>query len=187
MSADSDRGLAELYLARALPRRWRHVQGVARRAEAVAAHFTPVDGELLVTAAWLHDIGYAPPLATTGFHPLDGASAVRKFGVGERLWGLVAHHCAAVHEAREVGVAERVDQFRDEQGLVGDLLWYLDMTTSPDGQPVSFAERMADVRARYGTEHFVGRALGPSMGERQAAVDRALQWLVDAGHRPDHT
>lgn len=87
MSADSDRGLAELYLARALPRRWRHVQGVARRGVAVAAHFTPADGELLGTAAWLRDIGYAPPLATTGFHPLDSASAVRELGVGERLWG----------------------------------------------------------------------------------------------------
>ena len=93
---------------------------------------------------------------------------------------------AAIHEAREVGVADQLDQSRDEQGLVGDLLWYLDMTTSPDGQPVSFTERMADVRARYGTEHFVGRALGPSMGERQAALDRALRWLVDAGPRPDY-
>jgi hypothetical protein len=30
----------------------------------------------LVAAAWLHDIGYAPELAKTGFHPLDGSAAL---------------------------------------------------------------------------------------------------------------
>jgi hypothetical protein len=28
---------------------------------------------MLVAAAILHDVGYAPDLATTGFHPLDAA------------------------------------------------------------------------------------------------------------------
>ncbi len=31
----------------------------------------------LVAAAYLHDIGYAPELAITGFHPLDGARHLR--------------------------------------------------------------------------------------------------------------
>ncbi|MCM3850102.1 HD domain-containing protein [Pseudonocardia sp. DR1-2] len=186
MRALADRDLARMYLARPLPRRWRHVQGVAHRADTIAGHLNPVDAELLVSAAWLHDIGYAPPLATTGFHPLDGAVAIRELGVGERLWGLVAHHSAAIHEAREFGVTTPLAEFRDEQGLVRDLLWYLDMTTDPDGRPVSFAARMADVRARYGSEHFVGRALGPSMGDRQAAVDRAIRWLTTTGYRLDH-
>lgn len=186
MRSDSHRDLAELYLSGALPRRWRHVQGVARRAQAVAGHLDDSEGELLVTAAWLHDIGYAPPLAEAGFHPLDGARALRELGTGERLWGLVAHHSAAVHEAHALDLAEQLAEFRDEGGLVRDLLWYLDMTTSPDGHPVSFADRMADIRARYPADHYVTRALEPSMRDRQAAVDRAIRWIEAARIVPDH-
>lgn len=50
-----------------LPRRWTHTQGVAAQARVVG----PVlgwDTDLIETAAWLHDIGYAPALAVTGFH-----------------------------------------------------------------------------------------------------------------------
>jgi HD superfamily phosphodiesterase len=61
-------------LAGVLPR-W--VQGVSRRARLVAPLFSVDDGELLVGAALLHDIGYAPELVGTGFHPLDGARCLR--------------------------------------------------------------------------------------------------------------
>jgi len=29
----------------------------------------------LEAAAWLHDIGYAPDLVVSGFHPLDGRAS----------------------------------------------------------------------------------------------------------------
>ncbi len=64
--------LARALLQEPLPRRWAHVQGVAARARTL----TPVpgaDADLLQAAAWLHDIGYAPDLAATGLHALDGA------------------------------------------------------------------------------------------------------------------
>jgi HD superfamily phosphodiesterase len=64
--------LAESKLAGPLPRRWRHVRSVARRARWAAKELSLSDD--LVAAAWLHDIGYAPDLAETGFHPLDGAA-----------------------------------------------------------------------------------------------------------------
>src|SRR5271165_4629486 len=50
--------LAEAKLASPLPRRWKHVRSVARRAGWVAANLRLSDD--LVAAAWLHDIGYAP-------------------------------------------------------------------------------------------------------------------------------
>ena len=31
----------------------------------------------MTAAAWLHDIGYAPAVDDTGFHPLDGARYLR--------------------------------------------------------------------------------------------------------------
>jgi hypothetical protein len=52
--------------------------------------------EVLVAAAWVHDIGYAPELLATGFHPLDGARYLTGLGVPERVviwspgWGMTA-------------------------------------------------------------------------------------------------
>jgi hypothetical protein len=48
-------------LAEALPRRWHHVQVVAVKAERVTRVLSPSDAAALVSAAWLHDIGYACP------------------------------------------------------------------------------------------------------------------------------
>jgi hypothetical protein len=52
----------------ALPCRWCHVQGVARRA-AVVAPLIGNQSSALVCSAWLHDTGYAPPLAALGVSP----------------------------------------------------------------------------------------------------------------------
>ena len=71
-------------LASALPRRWAHVQGVARQAEHAASRLGCRDG-VLVAAAWLHDIGYAPGVKDTGFHPLDGARYLRRRAVDEQI------------------------------------------------------------------------------------------------------
>ncbi len=61
------RELAEGSLADPLPRRWRHVRSVARRARWAAEKLSLSDD--VVAAAWLHDIGYVPELVETGFHP----------------------------------------------------------------------------------------------------------------------
>lgn len=55
-----------------------------------------MDAGLLLAAATLHDVGYAPRLAATGFHPLDGARFLRdEHGAEERLVRLVANHSFA--------------------------------------------------------------------------------------------
>ena len=69
------RSTAERYL-RPLGRRWTHVAAVGALAERIAPAFG-IDGETLIAAAYLHDIGYVPALASTGFHPLDGGRFVR--------------------------------------------------------------------------------------------------------------
>jgi len=68
--------LARALLQEPLPRRWAHVQGVASRAHSLAP-VLGADADLLEAAAWVHDIGYAPGLATTGLHQLDGARYLR--------------------------------------------------------------------------------------------------------------
>lgn len=49
-----------------LPGRWRHVTAVASRAAAVFAEVANDDREVVIAAAWLHDIGYAPRLIVSG-------------------------------------------------------------------------------------------------------------------------
>src|SRR6266496_2681076 len=88
--------------------RWAHVQAVAEQASRIAPAVLPADErEILVAAAWLHDIGYAPALATTGLHPLDGARHLEALGVDRRLCCLVAHHSGATFEARIAEILER--------------------------------------------------------------------------------
>ena len=89
--------LAEAKLAASLPRRWRHVRSVARRARWAAKQLSLSDA--LVAAAWLHDIGYAPGLVGTGFHPLDGARYLRRMEVDGQVVSLVAYHSCAQIEA----------------------------------------------------------------------------------------
>jgi len=70
MDVDDAAELAGTMLAEALPRRWRHVRSVARRARWVAKELSLSDD--LVVAAWLHDIGYAPDLVAPVSTPWMG-------------------------------------------------------------------------------------------------------------------
>ncbi|MEU5905324.1 HD domain-containing protein [Micromonospora sp. NPDC047467] len=145
------RTTAEGLLAQALPRRWTHVMAVSVKASEVSMILDEVERPLLVAAAWLHDIGYAPELIDTGLHALDGARWLRQHGYGKRVAALVAHHSCALFEAEERGLADvlRTD-FVDEETALRDALWYADMTTGPDGQNLDVLERLAEIRTRYG-------------------------------------
>ncbi|MEU6740519.1 HD domain-containing protein [Streptosporangium sandarakinum] len=152
--AEWARDLAENLLRKPLPRRWAHTQGVAARAESL----TPILGEeadLLTAAAWLHDIGYAPDLVDTGFHPLDGARYLRDVHQADaRICRLVAHHSCAVYEATERGLLDALNaEFGLERPELVTALTYADMTTSPDGLPLDVSDRLAEIHSRYGPEH----------------------------------
>ncbi|MFC4079563.1 three-helix bundle dimerization domain-containing protein [Amycolatopsis samaneae] len=171
------RVVAHRLLSGDLPRRWAHTQGVARRAGEVGTLFVSTDREVLVAAAWLHDIGYAPALVRTGFHPVDGARFLGASGVPDRVCALVAHHTGAAAVADLLGLSGELARFPDERGAVRDALWFCDMTTSPDGEPVSYADRLAELRARRGPADPVVRALAVNGSERAAAVRRTEQLL----------
>jgi HD domain len=162
-----------------LSQRWRHVQGVARRASQISPSVVGSD-DTLVCAAWLHDIGYAPALVATGFHPLDGARFLESVGASRRLAGLVAHHSFAVLEAELRGLADELAEFDDEDGAVRDALWYCDITTSPDGAPVAAADRIAEIKRRYGPGHLVTRFITQATPGLLAAIGRTEQVLGEA-------
>jgi hypothetical protein len=173
--------LARQHLEAALPRRWAHVQRVASRAGRLSVRLDSPSADLLQSAASLHDVGYAPPLAETGFHPLDGARHLRAAAAPGRIVDLVALHSAAESEAAVLGLADQLADFTDERSLVRDLLWYCDMTVGPEGENMTFADRMAELRERYPPDHYVIRALDAGMPEREAAVRRAEEWIESVG------
>lgn len=168
------RAVAEAELSGSLPRRWAHSLGVSRRAARVAEAMEGAS-ELLFSAAILHDVGYAPRLAVTGFHPLDGARFLRDIhGADEQLVRLVANHSCALLEAEERGLREVLEAefpLVDDQRLV-DALVYCDMTTTPGGQFTSADARLAEITGRYGSDSLVGRIIRRASPDILAAVGR---------------
>jgi HD superfamily phosphodiesterase len=119
------------------------------------------DADLLDAAAWLHDIGYAPRLATTGLHALDGARYLRDTQHADTmLCRLVAHHTCAIIEAEERGLADILSlEFEPAPQILSSALTYCDITTSPDGEHVTAEQRLAEIQQRYGTGHLVSRSI----------------------------
>jgi hypothetical protein len=166
------RTLAGTMLAAELPRRWRHVRGVAARASSLGVG-DAANQSLLVSAAWLHDVGYASPLVQTGFHPIDGARHLRRLAADEALVNLVAHHSCASVEASLRGLADVLaSEFPRDDDLPHDELCYCDQITSPDGDPVTVTERLAEIRQRYPDDHVVRHALDTAEPALLAIVRR---------------
>jgi HD domain len=136
----------------------------ARRARWTAKQLSL--SEDLVAAAWLHDIGYAPELVETGFHPLDGARYLRRIGTDGQVVSLVAYHSCAKIEAEVRGLGGPLaSEFRPGDALLSDALLYCDMTTGPGGDYVRPADRLVEIRGRYGPDHEVTRFVEQAASE----------------------
>lgn len=89
----------------------------------------------------------------------------------------MAHHSCAALEAQLRGLATELAEFADEDEAVRDALWYCDITTSPDGEPVDATERIGEIKHRYGPGHLVTRFITLAEPDLLAAVDRTEQLL----------
>lgn len=143
------------------------------------AHLVGDAAGTLTCAAWLHDIGYAPTLVVTGFHPLDGARYLRNVaGADELVCRLVAHHSCASIEAANRGLADDLAaEFPPVDGLITDVMTYCDMTTSPDGEPVPVEKRLAEILVRYRPDDVVHRSIAaaqPMIIKSVRTVEAAL-------------
>ncbi|MGV9362284.1 HD domain-containing protein [Amycolatopsis sp. NPDC003731] len=132
-----------------LGRRWQHVQSVAARARTLSSAVSADESDVLVSAAWLHDIGYAPSIGHTRFHPLDGARHLRDQGWPTSVVNLVAHHSGARFEAEERGLSSELAEFPFEDSPTLDALVTADLTTGPDGQRLTYDERIDEILKRY--------------------------------------
>lgn len=178
---DTPQGAAELAesLLPPLGNRWLHTQAVAERAREASAAVSEEDRDLLVAAAWLHDIGYAPELRETGFHPVDGARHLERLGAPARLVRLVAHHSGAIYEAEQRGLTAELAEYEREDSPVLDALIYADMTTGPAGQSFDFDARMDEILERYEPGSVVHTAITKARPYLGAAVERTRARLSD--------
>ncbi len=163
-----------------LGNRWKHVQAVAQVACALQPAFSPSDGAYLLAAAYLHDVGYAPELVVTGFHPLDGAIYLRSLGM-ERLACLVAHHSGACFEAELRGLAKELAAYPRERSAVADALTYCDQMCDAIGRRVTFRERQSDIHRRYGSTHIVSQASTRAYPSLTLSVARTVRRLKRYG------
>src|SRR3954452_18424429 len=170
--------LAEVHVGHLRPR-WDHVCAVARLAETIAPAMGN-DGRVLVLAAVLHDVGYADDLATSGFHPLDGARHLRNLGQPQ-VAGLVAHHSGARHEALHRGIDDYESEFPYLGSALDHALTFCDMTTSPWGTRIRLGDRIGEIQSRYGRDHTTARAIVGCADELEHAVSETERRIVDAG------
>ncbi len=121
-------------LVRSSGDRWTHVRSVGRAADDLAAQGLDIP-EDVISAAWLHDIGYATRLADTGFHPIDGARWLAAKGAPMGIVALVAYHSGARFEAEERDLTDELTVFPQPDEEMLDLLTMLDMLDTLSTRP----------------------------------------------------
>lgn len=154
-----------------LPERLAHAVAVARLANTVAHLVRRGDDVVLVHAAWLLDIGYAPAVADTGVHALDGARWLDRRG-HHRLACLVAHHTGAAYEAHARGLGTALSRFTRESSLVSDLLTWCDLSRGPTGQPIAPSHHLDLVIEQHRRDEAVARALAQARPALLATCER---------------
>lgn len=157
-----------------------HVSAVAALSGEVAVRLKS-DADLLVSAAWLHDVGYASTVKDTGLHALDGARFLRLQNVPAPVVNLVAHHSYAVIEAELRGLRTTLEtEFPYDPALPHEVLCYCDMTTGPSGERVDVDGRLTEIRGRYGPDNLVTQFIRRAEKEIVETVERVEQRLVGA-------
>jgi putative nucleotidyltransferase with HDIG domain len=159
-------------LLRGDPERLAHSRGVARRAEVLALTVPSAQRAVLVSAAWLHDIGYSLSVQQTGFHPVDGARHLRRLGWPTLVQDLVAHHSGSRFIATVRSLEASLTEFTFVEDALSDALTVADQTVGPGGRPAPVEERMADMLRRHGPD-----------SPNALAHARRQPYLIAAAHR----
>lgn len=161
--------------------RYRHSRGVAERAGELSITVPTDQVDLLISAAWLHDVGYASSLRRTGFHPLDGARGLVNRGADAALARLVAHHSAARLLACARGLEKELSAFAPLPGPIADALTAADQTIGPDGVAMTVEERLRDTLNRHGPDSAHARVHAVRGPHLRATATRVASRLARLG------
>ncbi len=138
------------FLLRGMPQRLAHVEAAGRQAVEVARRLPgELDGEAVIAAALLHDIGYSSDIRRTGFHPLDGALFLAETDWPDTVVRLVAHHSHAAVVAPYHGVDHHLALIAPVEGFAADVLTYADLTAGRKGKGSTPEDRVAEMAQRH--------------------------------------
>jgi hypothetical protein len=163
-----------------------HSSAVAARAEVLAVTVPPDQRAALLSAAWLHDIGYSLAIQQSGFHPVDGARHLQRLGWAKIICDLVGHHSGSRFVATVRKLEPDLTEFAFEEGELSDALTVADQTIGPGGQPMTINERLSDMLRRHGPDS--PNALAHVNRERYllGAAKRVAHRMEQQGQSPRH-
>jgi hypothetical protein len=132
------------------------------------------DGDLLLAAAAVHDLGFGAEVAAlgVGFPAVDAARYLEKQGAPRRLAHLVAHSAYSALEGSLRGFEAEYADFEDERTPLRDALWYCCLTTGPDGDPMTLEERISEWSIRYAGDPVIARYAELAPPELRGALAR---------------
>ena len=141
------------------PDRLRHILTVARKvretAQQLSAKYPEMDLDVNVAycAALLHDIGYLDALTVSGFHPIDGANYLRECGYPDLAEYILGHS-----NSPEQATLLQIEGVVMSPHIIAKLITYWDIRVRQGGALVSYAERLDDIKTRYGVESQVWKS-----------------------------
>jgi hypothetical protein len=154
-----------------LESRFAHSTRVGYQARRVVGLVRESQRDVLLSAAWLHDIGYAEAIANTGCHSVDGGRWLRTRGWPDEVCQLVAWHTSSSQEAELRGLeAELRAEFAPPEPLSADALSWADLTSSPSGDECDAESRLAKILERYPPESIEHRATVAALPDLRRAV-----------------
>jgi Cof subfamily protein (haloacid dehalogenase superfamily) len=169
------------------PRKIAHSIAVARLARQLSLdlELTPEEARAVELAALFHDIGYAPALRLTGFHPLDSAIFLAHRAAPEAAIQAVLLHRYAREKAATHPAASSIyaDLPLTSPHLADDLVSFCDLRISPEGTLVTLKERLKEAGTRYGPEHPLSRH---NSGKEQAYQKLQADLLRQIGIKAPH-
>ncbi len=137
--------------------RLRHVRTAAAAALLVCDTVAREDVVLLLCATVLHDIGYAPAVRSSGFHPLDGGCWLLSGGAPATVAGAVARHSESLLQPGAAAWPTDPTVLPAAPGPVADAITYADQTTTADGRRTTLLDRLvARGRCRLPTDAVAG-------------------------------
>jgi HAD superfamily hydrolase (TIGR01484 family) len=170
------------------PARLRHMRDAASVAQDVAdlGGVAPDVCRQLETAALAHDLGYAPQLQRTGYHPLDGALFLEECGEDPLVVEAVLRHSRA---GLRSDLPPAVQQVYGQRPPRPEATWLVDAVTWCDwraagiGGRVGLGARLQDILQRHsGDEAKARRARALVAAVRAYAAGmidrRGLPWVV---------